>query len=411
MRNTLFISLAAFAIAADGANLMVGSYSVPLSGAAVQIDALSGSVIAHVASNAGVPGDGWCPTGSATAQTPAAPYVELRAQNGAVHRISITARRIAGNGSIHVTPLSIGGAPGDGWCPTTGGSSVTWPVALSASPAAIAAGATTTLRWTTAAATSCSTAGSSYPAGVTSVAGWSASMPTSSSGTTLLLSTAGTYTFRLTCSPANGAASSQTATVTVGGGTSCTGLQAPPAGYTRQTAYRLDTTQLWASSNSEWAMQQQLDLTAWWPTPQQTTSAGVRRASLGVFAGTPGDTGTLTIDRFKYISLRIDVSAQHSGKYQSLNWEQPGSSGAPLTVSISPCPGDFRPVNPKCVSPTNGASGIGISVGGGVTNACPVSVGSTYYLNVIFADPLNGFASTCGFDECWWLVASECNNC
>ncbi|MBL8121872.1 hypothetical protein JNM87_03920 [Candidatus Saccharibacteria bacterium] len=87
-------------------------------------------------------------------------------------------------------------------------------VTVSVSPATITAGSTTTVSWTTTnSPTSCTAGGS----------GWSGSKATGGSSQVVTLSSAGTFTFTLSCTNAGGTGTSNTASVTVNAAVYCNG--------------------------------------------------------------------------------------------------------------------------------------------------------------------------------------------
>ena len=87
-------------------------------------------------------------------------------------------------------------------------------VSVSVSPSTITAGSSTTVTWTTGKnPTSCTAGGT----------GWSGSKAVSGGSQTVTLSTAGTYTFTLSCTNAGGTTTSNTASVTVNAAVYCNG--------------------------------------------------------------------------------------------------------------------------------------------------------------------------------------------
>jgi hypothetical protein len=72
------------------------------------------------------------------------------------------------------------------------------------------------------------------------------------------------------------------------------------------------------------------------------------------------------------------------------NYGMPRPANA-MFVGISPCPWDARP-SVLC-SRMSGLDSLFYTTRGG--SACPLIAGETYYINVLMADPSNGFAHTC----------------
>lgn len=392
-----------------------GAAAIAIANGPSTVDSRTGDVTVTPVANAGTPGDGWCPTGPTVAPTMTSPSVYLALPNGVRYRIPLASASnpswSPGFGNWTISAKAAAGVPGDGWCPTITMPAPAFTTSLIGQPASISAGQQTMLTWATANATTCSTSGTTLPSGVTSVSGWMSTMATSSIGTVLTLPTAGTYVFRLTCTGAGGSVASS-ASVSVsgsgGGGTSCTGTHLPPSNRTRQTTMAIDTTDLWAASNTDWPRNSVVDTTMWNPAPPgQLDANGVNRSFMGRFGGNPGDTGTLEVSSSKYVAFQIDTTGQ-SNKYGAINWEQPGASGAPLLITISPCPGDFSPASAQCKSDGTAASGMGWTTGQTPSNYCKLTPGTTYYLNVVFGSPSSPGTSTCSFAKCRWLFSSSC---
>ncbi|MBK8284903.1 MAG: hypothetical protein IPK97_08395 [Ahniella sp.] len=169
----------------------------------------------------------------------------------------------------------------------------------------------------------------------------------------------------------------------------------------------LDDLDLWAASNTDWLRFSQIDLTQWQPPlPGHTDASGQVRSFLGRFGRTGGDTGTAEINRGQYVSFRIDTTG-HANRAGQLSWEQPGSAGAPLLVTLSPCPGDFFPTDSRCKSNGSAASGLGWTSGVPASNYCPLTVGTVWYLNVVFGSPSHPGQTTCPFAQCRWLFTQS----
>ncbi|MBL8681382.1 MAG: hypothetical protein JNK05_19545 [Myxococcales bacterium] len=194
-------------------------------------------------------------------------------------------------------------------------------------------------------------------------------------------------------------------------GPNCTGVHAPPAGLRRQTSFSLaGNSGLWAPNNTEWPRNAVLDLTTWNPAPPgQRTSSGVERATLGPFARNPGDVSTVEIETGAYISMRIDTVGL-GGRVGALESEMPSTMGAPLVIAISRCPGDFQPEGANCRSDLSGVASIGWTTGATPATYCKLEPATTYYLNVMFAEPTAPNMSTCPFGRCWWFARNNCSS-
>jgi len=183
----------------------------------------------------------------------------------------------------------------------------------------------------------------------------------------------------------------------------------PPSGLVRQTSYSLaSNSQLWASSNTEWPQTATLDLTSWNPPPpDQLTTSGLNKPTLGPFAKAPGDTITVELFQGNYASFAIETTGL-AGKAGQLGSEQPGANAAPLYLTISACPGDPMPDDPRCRSQVSGIASLGWAIGVDAPNYCQLDPGVTYHLNVFFLDPAAPETSTCSGSSCWWLVSTQC---
>lgn len=153
------------------------------------------------------------------------------------HRVPVTGNVTISpaTGDIIVDPVAEAGVGGDGWCPTggTGGTPApNFTQNLTVSTANLPfGGGQVQLSWAVNNATSCSA--SANPA----VAGWSGTV---SSPTTVTLTATGTYTFSLSCTGAGGTTAATPRTVTVAADnnpppTACTN-RPPVIGLTRQNA-------------------------------------------------------------------------------------------------------------------------------------------------------------------------------
>lgn len=390
---------------------------MPLRELPLQLDADASRLLVAPVRSGGQPGDGWCPSESASSSAPVGPRVTLKLQNGQQHDIAITAgtsiRWFAQGHRWQVMSRHNGGSPGDGWCPAI----IEPPrfiVSLAASPTVLAPDQITTLQWEVSGVTSCSTSGTLLPAGVTSLPGWQPSMSARSLGTRLNLSVIGDYRFRLTCANAAGQVSGEMQVLVSGTQPipGCSGNHLPPAGRTRQERFVLDDLDLWLASNTDWPRYMSIDLMHWSPPlAGHVDSSGVLRGFPGRFGHAIGDTGTMEINTNAYAALRFDTTG-HAQRAGQISWEQAGTAGAPLLVTLSPCPGDFFPIDLRCRSNGSAASGLGWTTGVPVSTYCPLVAGQAYYLNVIFGTPANPGATTCHLPQCRWLFSQSCQaNC
>lgn len=403
----LLFCLSSSLLAAD---LVLGSYRIPLSNTDpdVQIDPMNLTVSVAAAASAGVIGDGWCPPNVLDPVAAPAPYVEIRKNGGGTHRIAIDPEdtRLLANGDVVVRPLTVGGRQGDGWCPAT----VTFTTTLTISKNVAAANVTPRLlSWATVGAASCNTSGSTFPAGVTSVSGWPASVPTSSTGTAVTVPAAGLYTFQINCLSATGTPFTRTVQLNAVALSACTDTHAPPAGRPRMTSF-INSFGPFASGNQDFSLNQLLDTTLWDPPlPGQLSNAGVNRSVIGYFGRTAGDTALVPVGANHYVAMKM-VTTGMPAAFGAVSSEQPGQNAAPLVLSISHCPGDFAPENTRCRS-DYGIAALGWTLGSTPSTYCPLIEGVDYYLNMAFMNPGTG-ASDCAFGVCWWLMAQSCQgNC
>ncbi|MBK8284509.1 MAG: hypothetical protein IPK97_06270 [Ahniella sp.] len=347
---------------AAAVDLVMAGHRIALSGTQSDalVDLISGSVTVHVQANQGVKGDGWCPPDQVGAKGITAPWVELRLPNLSTHRISLNgaATQLLSNGDVQVTPLSAGGLQGDGWCPPD----ITWPTPLRAEPAMVMAGQSTQLIWASAGAQSCHPDGSTYPQGVTSVTGWTGTLPTQTAGRAVTPTAPGAYVFRLNCVSSTGATFTQSVPVSVTAADICAGPHQPPVGLTRATAF-VNVFGLRAIGNQEWASNATLDLTMWNPPkPGQLTTGGINRSVIGNFARAGGDTAAVSMAQNGYLAMKIETAGILPLAAGSVLTEQPGQNAAPSVMSISRCPGDFAPTDSRCLSTWSGVGGIGMDV-------------------------------------------------
>lgn len=142
-------------------------------------------------------------------QAAAAADIVIRKSDGTSYRIPIKAGTVVkmapGMRSAEVQPAAAAGVAGDGWCPSA---PPTFSVAFTVTPSFASAYQVVTVNWVAQNATSCTNSGSTYPSGVTSLSGWTASLPTAGANRQVTLNKAGTYTFRLTCTGPGGSITS-----------------------------------------------------------------------------------------------------------------------------------------------------------------------------------------------------------
>ncbi len=116
------------------------------------------------------------------------------------------------------------------------------------------------------------------------------------------------------------------------------------------------------------------------------------------------------IDTKQYVALALSVAELPQGTFGSVSWEMPITSGAPLSVTSSECPGDFAALDDGRCKSFGGASSIAWVAGPDgtkPTSVCPLDPAKTYYLNAIFASG-DGFAtSTCSYQECLWFARAS----
>jgi len=390
----------------SAADLVVSGYRVPLLTANpnTTIDLINGHVTVNTVANQGVKNDGWCPLADVGTKGATAPWVELRFPNAATHRISINAAhtRLLANGDIEVRAVSPGGLQGDGWCPAD----ITWPTPLRAEPASVTTGQTVQLIWASAGAQSCNPDGSVYPQGVSSVANWTGSLPTSSAGRAVVPTVAGNYTFRLNCVSSTGATYTQSVSVTATAPVDPCAGHGPPPGLARATSM-VNSAGMAGGANREWAINATLDLTRWDPPPPgQVTNQGINRSVIGSFARMSGETGIVAMPGNAYFAMKAETAGIVNAA-GSLSTEQPGQNASPAIMSISRCPGDFTPDDPKCVSAYSGVAGLGWTFSGTPASFCRLTPGVDYYLNVSWTNPANQ-TNGCAFAQCWWLVTQNC---
>lgn len=319
-------------------------------------------------------------------------------------------------GDVTARPLSTAGTQGDGWCPA--GDAVAIPVFVTPLSATVTqlplGGGTTSLRWSVTGSPTpvCTTTGTNFPAGVTGLVGWNATMPSSSEGTSLSLSVSGTYTFQLNCGNGSGSVS-RSVSVHVGypDAPLCE-HHGPPTGMTPMN-YFVNTANTRAAGNQEWVAGTTLNTNRWFPDPiSPPNSAGPTRSVLGRWGRVPGDTALIPFPSNQYLAFAFDTTGAPNDRMGSITWEQPGENAAPLFATISICPGDPNPSDLRCRSPYSGASGIGWTMGATPSSWCRLTPGETYYLNVFFRRPEQLDETDCTVGTCWWLMTQSCQqNC
>lgn len=326
------------------------------------------------------------------------------------------------NGNV-LAVLSSTFNPGDAGCAALGqpaqAPSFTTPLRVNGAASFTFASATAgqvSLTWASQNAAYCENSGSVLPTSVTNWPAVGTIMPIErTSGSPLnvtIPSNTSTsqrvYTFGLRCvgivAPAT---SNSTVQVTVppgdGGGnpepTGCEGVTGP-AGFTRlgSTTIRFSSSGTVQNVNGEVFEQvfKEPASNTLWPGNQSTRYlriAANRYASMGPFTVT------------QITNWRI-------------NTEQGIEAGGRAFFAVSRCPHDFRVSGPDAIdsrcrlpSPEVVATQFHVPVTNPAAytgSACPLKIGDQYYLNVIFADPYNGFAKTPGCESttCNWFVTS-----
>lgn len=100
-----------------------------------------------------------------------------------------------------------------------------------------------------------------------------------------------------------------------------------------------------------------------------------------------------------FVALRFTALADTNAPLISWLWEAPQLvPGAPSTLAISRCPGDFSNRNDGCFSTDNAVGGMIISHrNDGLAFSCDLQPGQQYYVNFIHATVSNGGL---GFTQC-----------
>lgn len=301
------------------------------------------------------------------------------------------------SGDVIVDPIANSGAANDGWCPS-GGTSPTAPTfttTFSASPTSLpVGGGSVTLTWATANATSCTA--SSSP----SVSGWSGTVGTSGPSS-VTLTASGTYTLSLYCSGSGGNTSNYSRQVVVATETApneCTN-RPHPTGLSRQTTFYN------GGLNSHNANDD---------IAPGNVSVLYYTNVLGNFVGASqyaNEDAYLPIDVAKFMALEFTTTGVADGTYGRISWEQPTSNGAPLTVMVSPCPGDFQFVTAAKCKVTLGYGNITWFVTNGTnpSSTCKLEPNKTYYVNAAFVESSDYVTNSCpsGKPSCNWFVSNQ----
>lgn len=218
---------------------------------------------------------------------------------------------------------------------------------FAAAPANIDEGGTTTLSWSTQNASSCTPSGGA--------GGWSAlSIGTQSSGTPIEVSTAGTYSFTLTCADAAGGQDSMVSVVTVNEAQNC-------------------PTSALAGNVDDWGV--------FW---------------LVNFPRPGYDNRYATIPRYGYYALKFNTaSIVSNGRLATI--ETTITDGVRLGA-ISECPGDFD-VAPECDQIWGISGGLNWTTSGKV-GSCQLKPNTDYYFNVTYTDGVDPATTTCTASPC-----------
>lgn len=276
--------------------------------------------------------------------------------------------------------------------------------------ATVATGTSATLTWQ-ADADNCDYSGTSYPAGVTSVANWSTS---STSGAACSSSAAcntahsanitfpadGNYTFGLRCYK-NGnttPATSVVSTVASTQSTACTGVA--PAGLTRQLTGAVTQYTTTTSTRNG------VDVTRWDQVWGYDNTVGTPSAwpAVNNILQSP------RITKNYYLAVAFSVPSTFSG-YGDLKETTTGSSGA-VSMTISECPGHFNsnvlalPAKCQVNLTAEGGAKLAWTTDTSVTTKCALTPGKTYYLNVITASLSTPTTSTCTTSSCTHTIVN-----
>ena len=302
------------------------------------------------------------------------------------------------SGDVIVDPVANSGSAGDGWCPAGSGGGTpapTFTTAFAVDNASLpVGGGNVTLSWVAANATSCTA--SSSP----SVAGWSGTVGTSGP-TTFSLSTSGTYTFSIYCSGAGGNSATYSRQVVVA-----------TASTPNECSNRPAPTQLVRQANffngGIYSHNSNKDL------PGGTVTLNTHDPVLGPFGYTyinEKEDAYIPVEVGKYLALEFSTAGLASGTYGRISWEQPTSNGSPLTVMISPCPGDFQYVTAAKCKATLGYGSLTwyVTSGTNPSTTCKLEPNKTYYVNAAFVQSTDYFSNSCtvGQPYCNWFVSHQ----
>ncbi len=304
-------------------------------------------------------------------------------------------------------------------------------------PATISAGGSTTVSWNTANAVSCSASGGT--------GGWSGSTIALPSGSkSITATTAGTYTFTLTC---NGATAGDTKTATYSlvvnpaNAVAITGFIATPASITAGES----TTLNWTTTNAVSCTPS--GGTGGWstynvPVPNGSVAINIVNAGTYTFTLTCQDSSGGTAVRSTAVianpATQLCITPQLSGQivdwkdFWLVDWPKPTydnryatipqygyyalefntgnvvSKGKLYTIettvtdgvrfgTISQCPGDFD-VADECDYKWGISGGISWATDGSA--GCQLAPNTTYYFNVTFTDGTNSSSSSCSSSPC-----------
>lgn len=224
---------------------------------------------------------------------------------------------------------------------------------LTATPATLDQGATTTIAWTTTNAVSCTPTGGTAEWQSTTIT------PLASGNKVLTMATPGNYLLTLTC---NGDGADNTASKTVSVTVNSTDPNTCP------TPPLAGNTQTWSSF---WGVN--------WPSPVY-------------------DNRFLTIPRFGYVAIKFNTgNVSDDGRLITIESTQ--TDGIRFGT-VTQCPGDFSATVPSACKKTWGLGGSIRWATNGVSGACQLLPNKDYYFNVTFTDGNNPLVSTCSKTPC-----------
>lgn len=97
------------------------------------------------------------------------------------------------------------------------------------------------------------------------------------------------------------------------------------------------------------------------------------------------------LDRSKFVSIRFHVPAGVNPASRGSLFHGENFPGPNLTTAISPICGDFAPAAPYCLTTNRGPSAMmaswKISTGSPGINACALTPGQDYYINMVVTTP------------------------